>query len=69
MRYWGWMKMNKLQVAEQFRKALQMFAQSLTNEEAMEVATIYPKYEVGKTYFEQATRSGRVALQAEGRPH
>ena len=42
--------MNKLQSAEQMRKALQMFAQSLTEEEAMEIATVYPKYEVGKWY-------------------
>ena len=42
--------MNKLQAAEQMRKALQMFAQSLTEEEAMEIATVYPKYEVGKAY-------------------
>jgi hypothetical protein len=42
--------MNKLQVFEQFGKALQMFCQSLTDEQAMEVAIVYPKYEVGKTY-------------------
>lgn len=42
--------MNKLQMAEQMRKALQMFAQSLTEEEAMEIATVYPKYAVGKWY-------------------
>lgn len=42
--------MNKLQMAEQLRKALQMFVRSLTDEEAMEVATVYPKYEVGKAY-------------------
>jgi hypothetical protein len=42
--------MNKLQAAEQLRKALQMFAQTLTNEQAMEVATVYPKYEIGKQY-------------------
>lgn len=42
--------MNKLQMAEQLRKALQMFAQSLGDEDAMEVATVYPRYEVGKTY-------------------
>lgn len=42
--------MNKLQVMEQFGKALQMFCQSLTDEQAMEVATVYPKYEVGKLY-------------------
>lgn len=42
--------MNTLQAAEQFRKALQMFCQSLTDEQAIEVATVYPKYEVGKAY-------------------
>lgn len=42
--------MDKLQIAEQFRKALQMFAQSLTDDKAMEISTLYPKYEVGKTY-------------------
>jgi hypothetical protein len=42
--------MNKLQAAEQFRRAMQMFAKTLTDEEAYEVATIYPKYEIGKAY-------------------
>ena len=42
--------MNKLQIAEQFRKALQMFAASLSDEKAMEVASIYDAWEVGKTY-------------------
>lgn len=42
--------MNKLQLAEQFRKALQLFAQSLDDEKAMEVATVFPVYEVGKAY-------------------
>lgn len=42
--------MNKLQMAEQFRKALQMFAASLTDEKAMEVATIYDAWEVDKVY-------------------
>lgn len=42
--------MNKLQMAEQFRKALQMFAASLTDEKALEVATIYDPWVVGKTY-------------------
>lgn len=37
-------------MAEQFRKAVQMFIRSLTDEEAMEVATVYPKWEVGKAY-------------------
>ena len=42
--------MNKLQAAEQFRKALQLFAQTLGSEQAMEVATVFDKYQVGKTY-------------------
>lgn len=42
--------MNKLQSAEQIRKALQMFAQTLADEQAMEVATVFPRYEVGKAY-------------------
>lgn len=42
--------MNRLQAAEQFRKALQMFAASLTDEQAMEVAAVYDPWKVGKTY-------------------
>ena len=42
--------MNRLQIAEQFRKALQMFAASLDDEKAMEVATIYDPWTVGKSY-------------------
>ena len=42
--------MNKLQMAEQFRKALQMFAASLDDEKAMEVATIYDPWQIGKPY-------------------
>lgn len=42
--------MNKLQAAEQFRKALQMFAASLTDEQAMEVATIYDPWTSDKAY-------------------
>ena len=42
--------MNKLQIAEQFRKALQMFAASLDDEKAMEVATIYDPWKEGKAY-------------------
>ncbi len=44
--------MNRLQMAEQFRKALQMFAASLTEEQAMEVATVFDAWEGGKTYAE-----------------
>ena len=42
--------MNRLQAAEQFRKALQMFATSLDDEKALEVATIYDQWVVGKAY-------------------
>ena len=41
---------NRLQAAEQFRKALQMFAASLDDEKAMEVATIYDPWTVDKAY-------------------
>lgn len=39
-----------LQAAEQFFKAVQMFAASLTDEQAMEVATIYDPWTSGKSY-------------------
>lgn len=42
--------MKKIQAAEQLRRAIQMFAQSLTNDEAMEIACVFPKYEVGRAY-------------------
>lgn len=42
--------MNKLQSAEQIRRALQMFAASLTEEQAMEVATIYKPWDIGIAY-------------------
>lgn len=43
--------MNRMQAAEQFRKALQMFAASLDDEKAMEVATIYDPWTAGKNYI------------------
>ena len=42
--------MNRLQAAEQLRRALQMFAASLPEEQALEVACVYPKYKVGIAY-------------------
>lgn len=42
--------MNKLQFAEQFRKALQMFAESLSDEKAMEIATVYPAWAENTAY-------------------
>lgn len=41
---------DKMQAAEQFRKALQMFAASLTDEQAMEVSAVYDPWRVGKSY-------------------
>ena len=42
--------MNRLQAAEQFRKALQMFAASLSDEKAMEVSIIYDPWEENRAY-------------------
>ena len=42
--------MDKRQLTEQTRRALQMFAQSLTDEQALEVAAVFPKYKIGKYY-------------------
>lgn len=42
--------MNRLQAAEQLRRALQLFAATLTEEQAMEVATVCPKWETGRAY-------------------
>lgn len=42
--------MNKLQKAEQFRKAVQMFAASLDEDKALEIATIYDPWKEGKAY-------------------
>lgn len=42
--------MNRLQIAEQFRKALQMFAASLSDEKAMEIASVYDEWVSGKAY-------------------
>ena len=42
--------MNRMQAAEQLRKALQMFAASLTDEQAMEVPAVYDPWQIGKDY-------------------
>jgi hypothetical protein len=44
--------MNKMQMAEQFFKAVQMFAASLNEEQAMEVATMYDPWRADKAYTE-----------------
>lgn len=45
--------MTREQAAEQLRKALQMFCQTLTDEQAMEVATVYPAWATGTAYKAQ----------------
>ena len=42
--------MDKRQAAEQLRRALQLFVQTLTEEQAIEVATVFPVWEVNRTY-------------------
>lgn len=42
--------MNKLQAAEQLRRALQMFAATLSDEQAMEIATVYDEWQPDKQY-------------------
>ena len=42
--------MNRMQAAEQLRKALQMFAATLTDEQAMEVVAVYDPWQTGKPY-------------------
>lgn len=42
--------MDKIQMAEQFRKALQMFAATLDDKRAMVVATVYDPWCVGVKY-------------------
>ena len=42
--------MNRLQTAQQLRKALQLFAASLDEERAMEVAAVFDPWQAGKTY-------------------
>lgn len=42
--------MDKIQALAQMRRVLQMFAASLDDERAMEVATIYDPWAVGKVY-------------------
>ena len=42
--------MDRLQAAEQLRRALQMYAATLTEEQALEIATVYPAWEAGRSY-------------------
>lgn len=42
--------MDRLQAAEQLRKALQMFAASLTEDKALEVPAVFDGWQAGKAY-------------------
>ena len=42
--------MNKLQAAEQLRRALQMFAATLSEEQAMEIAAVYDEWQPDRQY-------------------
>ena len=39
-----------LRAAEQLRRALQLFAGTLSEAQALEVAAVYPKYQAGRAY-------------------
>ena len=42
--------MDKRKAAEQLRRAIQLFVQTLTDELALEVATVFPTWEVNRAY-------------------
>lgn len=42
--------MDYIVLAEQMRRTMQMFAGTLTDEQAMEVATVYDSWKIGKSY-------------------
>ena len=42
--------MNRLQAAEQLRRALQLFAATLSEGKALEVASVYPAWETARAY-------------------
>ncbi len=46
--------MTRLQAAEQLRRALQFFANTLDETAALEIASVYAAYEVGRTYKQGA---------------
>ena len=55
--------MNKLQAAAELRRAIQLFAQSITVEAQMlEIASVYPEYQVNKAYaIKDIFRHGETA--------
>lgn len=58
--------MDKLKMAQDLRKALELFAQTVTNESALEFPTLYPEYQIGVTYTEKQIISYDV--DSEGNP-
>ena len=42
--------MDKRQAAEQLRRALQLFAETLSEDKALEVSAVFPAYQVGRAY-------------------
>jgi len=42
--------MNRMQIAEQFRRVIQLYAASLDAEKALEVAAVYDPWTAGKVY-------------------
>lgn len=42
--------MNRMQAAEQLRRALQMFSATLPEEQAMEVVAVFDPWQIGKAY-------------------
>lgn len=43
-------KEKQLQYLEQLRRAIQIVTSSLPDEQALEISTVYPKFEIGKAY-------------------
>lgn len=52
--------MDRLTAAKQLRRALEMFAQTLTDEQALEVAAVYSQWEPGKSY-----ETGKILLYGD----
>lgn len=58
--------MDKFKRAEDLRRVLELFAQTVTDEDALEIPTLYPEYQVGVTYTEKQIIS--YGLNSEGNP-
>lgn len=52
--------MNRLQAAEQLRRVLQMYAQSLSDEQALEIASLYPVWTPNYSY-----KTGQIISHGE----